>query len=281
MMTSEAIHESFANEIRAACAQENPTTLLEVLRTAESAGMLPKANNHVGLEPKVIKKILLITMTPENTSSDFESVKLILRICPDFPLDEEILGRAVATHSITLYRMLLARDPKIMNVTFHDDRETQLTYALSTAAPPEYIDFLLESGVEPNPHVDGVCSSPLCLVALSYQTEPLKLCEVLLRRGVRLQGSLGLSAAVQSQNTALVQFLLEQGADPNDNISARASHFRWCALHEAVESENSEISKLLIQFGAHCNILDDQGQTATTIAEIKGDKEVLDLLRER
>ena len=279
-MTTEATYESFANEIRAACAQENLATLFEVLRAAESAAMLPKASDYVELEPKIIKRILVTAMTSANLSGDFESVKHALRTWPDVLCDEDMLGRAVAFHSIPLYRTLLSHDSKFVNVTFHGDRETQLTYALSTAAPPEYIDFLLASGVEPNPHIDGICPSPLCLVALSHQTEPLKLCETLLRHGARLQGSHGLPAAVQSGNKALVQFLLEQGADPNDNISARASRFRWCALHEAVEGGNHEIVKLLIDFGARYDTLNDQGQTAMAIAETKGGEEMLDLLKD-
>ena len=194
-------------------------------------------------------------------------------------LGENILGRAVATHSIPIYRALLAHDSRIINVTFHEDRETQLTYGLSTAAPPEYIDFLFESSVEPNPHVSGVCPIPLYLVALSHHTKPIKLCETLLRRGVRRQGSLGLSAAVQSQNKALVRFSLEQGAEPNNNISARASLLRWCALHKAVEGGNPEIIILLIDFGANYDTLDDQGQTAMMIAENKSDEEIIDHLR--
>jgi ankyrin repeat protein len=81
-------------------------------------------------------------------------------------------------------------------------------------------------------------------------------------------------AATANRQHALVELLLEHGADVNAVQSGG-----FTSLHEAALLGDEELVKLLLARGADKGLVNDAGQTALQIAEEKGHGAVAELLR--
>ena len=208
-----------------------------------------------------------------------DTVQLILLCYPRTMITEEAIRHAITTKSIPLYKILRQHDPNIVRMTIHDGRESQLGRALSIASTPEYIDFLLSSGVNPNPHIDSDAVSPLCLIALPGQPSAIELFRILFRHGAKLRGSGALAAAAKHGQKDLIEFLLQQGGDVNDVDLDSVYPRRWSPLHAAVEARQNDIISIFLNHGADCNVLDENGSTALAVAEAKGDAKIIELLQ--
>ena len=260
--------------IQAACVNGDVPRLRELLQTGTNSATASSESSFVELDPSVTDEMLVNA----TDSTNAEMVEFVLSTYPQTTITEEVIRHAISTHSIPVYRTLLSHNPKIAALVIYDGRESQLGRALSTRAPPEYVEFLLSSGVNPNPHIGSDAISPLCLTAPSWQTRSVELCAILLNHGATLKGSGALAAAARSGNKDLVGFLLKQGADVNDVEIESSIGQRWPALHTAVEARHADIVRDLMNAGADRNILDAKGRTALAVVEKGGDGKIVSLL---
>lgn len=81
--------------------------------------------------------------------------------------------------------------------------------------------------------------------------------------------------AVDNCNLSKIRELLRNGGDVNAELLPGG----WTALHVAVDRGYYEMTKLLLAFNADVNAKVASGKTPLTISEIKGYKEIEDLLR--
>lgn len=84
-------------------------------------------------------------------------------------------------------------------------------------------------------------------------------------------GGTALFTALFMKKGEVVQFLLEQGADPNTVIDGDLS----TPLHIAVEHSDNDDVKALLAFGANPTAANKEGETPISLAEKKGNKSAL------
>mmetsp|Transcript_63300 Transcript_63300/g.137718 ORF Transcript_63300/g.137718 Transcript_63300/m.137718 type:complete len:245 (+) Transcript_63300:25-759(+) len=84
-----------------------------------------------------------------------------------------------------------------------------------------------------------------------------------------------LHAAVFTESTDAVLYLLRMRAEVNAPGPKGQS-----ALHMAARDNSDELVRLLVKFGADCDIIDEDGQTAEAIATSRGSLRVLSALAE-
>ncbi len=82
-----------------------------------------------------------------------------------------------------------------------------------------------------------------------------------------------LSHAVEAGSMALVELLLERGADVN-----ATDYFLWTPLMEAASAGHIEIARRLLAAGADVHARDENEHTALQIARGRGHEELADLL---
>jgi ankyrin repeat protein len=83
-----------------------------------------------------------------------------------------------------------------------------------------------------------------------------------------------LHSAAAAHSREIVGLLLASGAPPN----AR-QHGGWTALHEAAQIGDIEMMRDLLSHGADSSARNDDGKTSADMAEAKGHKEVLKMLK--
>ena len=78
------------------------------------------------------------------------------------------------------------------------------------------------------------------------------------------------------RSLALCQLLLEKGADPNLKQAGG-----WTPLHQAAAHGRTDVVKLLLAHGASTEAVSDDKRTPGQMAELKGHKEILEMLQEK
>jgi ankyrin repeat protein len=148
----------------------------------------------------------------------------------------------------------------------------------------EIVRLLLDHGASPDPPRDAPKFAPTAL-AIAARIEDLKIAKMLLAKGAdpnRL-GRSGLGplvpAAEQQNSPAAVRLLLDHGANPNKQVF---NHKRGATpLYQAINNENEETVKLLLDAGAdvnqvsyeNCSPLDSaQRRRMENVAELLFDK---------
>ncbi|OCK73027.1 ankyrin [Lepidopterella palustris CBS 459.81] len=145
-------------------------------------------------------------------------------------------------------------------------------------------DWHLEHGADPNLH-SGTRNTPLVLAAYWGSVHVVK---SLVSYGAKLEGTEAVIAAAASMNEnpepiKIMAYLLDSGVDIDrlqcvDEAEA-TTFFTGTALHQAVEKQDVERVRFLLQRGANRNIKGFRGFTPIEAAEIMGLNEMTDILR--
>lgn len=86
---------------------------------------------------------------------------------------------------------------------------------------------------------------------------------------------MNLRSAVEDEDTAAVEKLLSQGAQPNMRLVLDSESFTQTALYVAIVNENANIVKLLVDHGAHIT------EEELDLAKRLGNTEVIELLEKK
>ncbi|KAK7424602.1 hypothetical protein QQZ08_008612 [Neonectria magnoliae] len=192
-------------------------------------------------------------------------IKFLLSKYPPCSIEEEAVRAGIYSGSIPLFSALLSTDPSIINMQF-DMRGTPLIVACMSQKPPEFLKFLLESGADPNQDPDAAMFPPLAFVAAFYQD--CEAVDLLLKHGARLEHSGALAAAAGRNNEAMLRYLLERGADHDDDRIGRFEPPKAdLALHIAAKKGYLGVVKILLAHGVDPSVKDGVGNTAVQIIE--------------
>ncbi|KAI5836982.1 ankyrin repeat-containing domain protein [Morchella snyderi] len=152
--------------------------------------------------------------------------------------------------------------------------ETALIYAASRF--PAIVQLLLEKGADAD-GLDSIGRPALVVAVLNGQTETVKL---LLEYGVNVDSKApgGETALVYAarRSPAIVQLLLEKGADANGLKSSRTP-----ALVLAASNGQTETVKLLLEYGVNVDSKAPGGETALVYAAARMSPAIVQLLLEK
>jgi len=157
------------------------------------------------LSPSQIQTLFQISAANNQPSA----LQLLLTKFPSSVPHEDTVRAAIYTGSAPLFRVLLARDPSLVNTLF-DRRGTPLSLALSARLPVSYIRFLLDAGVDPNGETDGL-PTPLAHAAALYDTPDAV--TALLTHGAKIKGSGAVRAAAHAGRTETERLLLAKSGE--------------------------------------------------------------------
>jgi ankyrin repeat protein len=172
---------------------------------------------------------------------------------------------------------VLKRDPKAIN-TQDDEGMTPLAGAV-VQEQVDVVRFLLDKGADPNiPNKHGL--TPLEHACGRDKTNALALAKFLLAKGALVNATNvsgftipPLEWAISSDNTELVKFLLNHGAD------AKAKSDVWSTpLHTAADRGDLEIAEMLIAHGVDVNAKITGGTTPLHQAAWGGHEAMMKLL---
>ena len=165
---------------------------LENLTTARSTGDSSTLGN------------LLSTLTPSESqiqtlyetcasNSQLSALELLLAKYPTCAPHKDTIRAAICTGSPPLFRVLVARDPLVVNTPL-DKRGTSLSLTLSAHLPIDFVRFLLDLGADPNADTAPLPSAPrYCCRAVQharcYRLMLSLLCLLTVRRSKTLERS--------------------------------------------------------------------------------------------
>jgi ankyrin repeat protein len=152
-----------------------------------------------------------------------------------------------------------------------EGRITALAFAAGNGHA-EICKILLEHGADPNHHALVL---PILNIAFQAEDPDTELCVVklLLEAGAKVDakeedGETALFYAVRSGNIALVQCLLDHGADVNTWAHD------WCPLFSSLRA-GGEMSKLLIEKGADVDTPNSKGTSALSLAALNAHADIV------
>ena len=180
---------------------------------------------------------------------------------PPRSVPEEAVRAAVYSGSIPIFSALLARDPALVNLQF-DKRGTPLAVACSSRQSPEFLEFLLAAGADPNQDPE-MAALPLAAVAAFYRDT--RAADLLLSHGARLQGSGALQTAASLGSEVMLRYLLERGA--GREIAEGGIPAAAMALHGAARRGRAGNVRVLLEYGVDVDIRNGEGQKALELAE--------------
>ena len=140
------------------------------------------------------------------------------------------------------------KSPYILGIPAFDG--SPLIAAIGARTSLDFLEFLIDLGADPNIS-GGAWHSALYFAAL--RSSSIEVISLLLRKGARLEKSAALCGAVGSEKAPheKVRFLLEQGADPNTDVTGRLP--QEPPLHRAVRISDIELVNTLLEHGADPN----------------------------
>jgi len=194
-------------------------------------------------------------------AAHYEHLELVEYLIQNFSahrIGHKAIFAACKTGSKDVVSLFLKKDPSILTIPHFVG--TPLTAAITAGTPLDFLQFLIDKGADPNGRGSAVGS---VLHVAAYHSPSIEAISFLLQNGARLEKSAALSGAVQSTRARneKVKFLLEQGADPNTDVTD-SPLFNNPPLHMAVEVGDLELVNMLLEHGADPNIKAWQGRTA-------------------
>ena len=174
--------------------------------------------------------------------------------CAECPFG--ILRVAVSSGRANLCLLLIAYGAKVDEI--NGIGETPLVTAI-LANNSDMVRYLLESGANPN-----CAECPFGILRVAVSSGRANLCLILIAYGAKVDeingiGETPLVTAILANNSDMVKYILESGADPN------------CAqcLHHAAWEGRADICRLLFSYGADLNAMNANNETPLMLA-IKG-----------
>ena len=216
--------------------------------------------------------------------------------------DSESFFEAIRINDLPQVRALLDADPALLTVC-NESKASPLLFSIYTNRP-EIRDFLLSSGATMDLY-EAACAGDLPRVKHFVESNPaeassfspdgfpvfalacffgqLEIARYLAAKGANIHapasngtGYNALTAAVTAGRTETVQWLLEQGLDPNYHYGPA-----YTPLLSAAANGHVEILKLLLVHGADPNATANDGKSALALATERNHPQAADLLRAR
>lgn len=237
------------------------TRLEEELQSAASTGDVDQLSLLMQDAEPLSEKLVQALMSRAAWKSHLPIITFLFEQFPFVPLEEETIRAAVYSGSIPLFSALMARDSSVINMQF-DKRGTPLIVAYTSKQPIDFLHFLLESGADPNQDPE-VTAYPIAIAA--YFHTDLKVVDLLLDHGARLERSGALSVAARRGNESMLRHLLHHGAKPEFDATELGS--QQSPLHVAVRQRHVGILKILLEYGADARHVDSKGKTVMDVAK--------------
>lgn len=144
----------------------------------------------------------------------------------------------------------------------------------------QWVSFLLENGA--NPNSAALYERQPALAVAADNSADMEIVHMLVEHGACVTDKgLLLLAAIGGNNVAMVEFLLEKGANPNELAEesyALPPNMIGSVLQLAAERGRAEIVKCLLAHGADRDIKDVNGKTALDRAKDAGRLDIVSLL---
>jgi ankyrin repeat protein len=142
----------------------------------------------------------------------------------------------------------------------------------------ERITFLLENGANPN---IGSCLGRDSLMLALVDNLPLDVIKLLIGHGAEFPRKGLLPLAAMHGDVEVVDFLLENGAGPDEKIEediCAAPGLTGSARHLSAERGYLDVVKLLLLRGADAGLVDSKGKTSTDRAALAGQARALSII---
>ena len=179
------------------------------------------------------------------------------------PNCSQCLHHAVSEGKQNLCQLLISHGAKVDAINSHC--ETPLVTAI-LANNSDMVKYLLESGANPN-----------CSQCLHHAVSEGKqnLCQLLISYGAKVDAinshcETPLVTAILANNSDMVKYLLERGANPNCSQ----------CLHHAVSQRNKNLCQLLISHGAKVDALNACNTTPLNQAILQNDLDIVECFLE-
>ncbi|ESZ90954.1 hypothetical protein SBOR_8672 [Sclerotinia borealis F-4128] len=148
-----------------------------------------------------------INQNSPNAAALEETIQIdyLLSKFPSVPIPEGSIRAAIYSTSTDVFSALLRKDATIINRQF-DRRRTSIALAYMNKQPVEFLEFMLKAGADPNQDPD-TAPPPLISVAAFYNV--IRVADVLLEYGTKLEGSGALEMAVGRGNEVMVRYFTD------------------------------------------------------------------------
>lgn len=183
------------------------------------------------------------------------------------------LMRAIDTQQIKVIEAILAAKPDL-TIKTRDGKSVAIMSVES--GKPEIVSMLLKAGADFN-QTDPEGNSPALIAAQANNSQSIEIVKMLGAAKVNLNLSniiyTPLVYAIEQENIEMVKALLDSGADVNALTESNQS-----PLGAALSRSSKEIAKLLLAHKANPNVSSNMGETPLFTAIDLGDPEIVEEL---
>ena len=200
------------------------------------------------------------------------------------------LFESIEKNDLARVKEIITESPTLVNTyNYHEARpglgKQHITPLICAAqlGHADIVRFLLERGADIHKKTTGCCEYDALLAAVESESPSLDTIKFLLEAGLspdstnECLNSSSLGEAARRGNLAVVQFLLERGADVNKQD---ANGIGQTPLMLAAEANHADVVKLLLRSNADPLIEDTWDETALAKAMKKGHESVALLIKE-
>ncbi|KAI9664089.1 MAG: hypothetical protein M1821_007580 [Bathelium mastoideum] len=260
-----------------------PSEMIEACTTGDLQRLdasMPLYTSGALRNAKIIEPLLVAAVQ----SKQAEVVRYLLEFDPDFKIPRETANAAASSDFMEVYGVMLQRQPEIAN--FDHDRIGDTVIFSIINDDTVFLNFLLEHGVDPGRdpaqyfgrHWSG--NAPLELAVCRSRTD---IVELLLHYGARIHQTEAIQLAAWSGRLDLLEFLLDKGADVNAVLDEEVRDFYrgptfGTALHNAIQKDQIDAVRLLLDRGADSAVLDTDGKSSVARAQERGNARILALM---
>lgn len=141
----------------------------------------------------------------------------------------------------------------------------------------EIAQYLLEKGADPNKESEGYC--PIHQAAKNGKPKDIEFAKKMKVYGADLnktsEAGTPLMIAASANNLKMLQFLLENGANPDIGVNG------YAPLHLALRKGHTRIVRALLENGADPNLPNQEGETPLDYAIARKDSRLIKLIRDK